>query len=96
LDNSIYSSSSRLCARRALSDKLLQYYLELVEDLGLKKELDDKILELEYTYLYYHKLNRYYTMYNYDHTDLLQLEELHNNFVMLLHIYLEIAVIPAR
>jgi hypothetical protein len=29
------------------SDKL-QYYLELVEDLGLKKELDDKILELEY------------------------------------------------
>jgi hypothetical protein len=52
LDNSIYSSSSRLCARRACSDKL-QYYLELVEDLGLKKELDDKILELEYTYLYY-------------------------------------------
>jgi hypothetical protein len=45
--------------------------------LGLKKELDDKILELEYTYLYYRKLNRYYTMYNYDHTDLLQLEELH-------------------
>jgi hypothetical protein len=38
-----------------LSDKLLQYYLELVEDLGLKKELDDKILELEYTYLYYRK-----------------------------------------
>jgi hypothetical protein len=57
-----------------VSDKLLQYYLELVEDLGLK-ELDDKILELEYTTTCYRKLNRYYTMYNYDHTDLLQLEE---------------------
>jgi hypothetical protein len=39
-----------------VSDKLLQYYLKLVEDLGLKKELDDKILELEYTYPYFHKL----------------------------------------
>jgi hypothetical protein len=67
------------------NDKLLQYYLKLGEDLNLKKELDDKILKLEYIYLYFHKLNQYYIVYNFDHMDLLQLEELHNNFVMLQH-----------
>jgi hypothetical protein len=46
---SIYSSSSRPLCSIACDDKLLQYYLELVEDLGLKKELDDKNLELEHT-----------------------------------------------
>ena len=60
----------------------------LVEDLNLMLKLDDKILKLEYIFQYLRRLTQYYIMYNFYHKDPLLPEELHNNFVKLLHIYL--------